>query len=170
MLSSDELVHQLYRRPDVTAEVVARFGDDVLDAAGAVDRTRLGPRAFAEPGGIAFLERVLHPRIAGERHAWMQRGAASDAPLMVCEVPLLYEVGAADEFDAVVVVTASEDVRRARVEARGQDFDERAGRQWPEERKVEAADEVFVNDGDLGALRVWAADVVRRYGRPPTPA
>lgn len=165
-MSSDELVHRLYERADVKAEVTGRFGDDVLDATGAVDRARLGPRAFAEPGGIAFLEGVIHPRVAGERQAWMERGLVSGAPLLVCEVPLLFEVGAAREFDAVLVVTAPEDVRRARVAARGQDFDQRAARQWPEERKVAAADEVFVNDGDLDELRAWAAGVVRRYGVP----
>lgn len=168
MLSSDEVVHRLYARDDVRAAVAERFGSDVLDAGGEVDRATLGPRAFAQDGGIAFLEGLLHPRVAGERRRWMaeRRSRHAGAPVLVCEVPLLFEAGLAGEFDAVLVVTAAEDVRRARVAERGggQDFDARAARQWPEERKVAAADEVYVNDGDLDALRAWADGVVRRYG------
>lgn len=170
VLSSDEVVHRLYERDDVRDEVVARFGDGILDASGDVDRAVLGPLAFSQDGGIAFLEGVLFPRIAAERAAWMAEEAsrAEPAPLLVCEVPLLFEAGVADQFDRVVMVTASEGVRRERVAARGgaHDFDQRAARQWPEDRKVAAADEVFVNDGDLDALRSWARDLVARGGMP----
>lgn len=168
MLSSDAVVHGLYARPDVVRAVVERFGTDVLDADGRVDRAVLGPRAFAQEGGIAFLEGLLHPRIGEERERWVaaQRSATPPPPLLVCEVPLLFEAGLRDAFDAVLVVTASPEVRRARVERRGQSFGERAGRQWDEEAKVAAADEAVVNDGDLAHLHEWVADVVRRYAMP----
>lgn len=173
MLSSDDVVHRLYERDDVRAAVAGRFGDGVMRPDGSVDRAALGPRAFAEDGGIAFLEGLLHPRVAEERRRWVaeRRRERPAAPVLVCEVPLLFEVGVAGEFDAVVVVSAPEDVRRARVARRGggQDFDARAARQWPQERKVAAADEVFVNDGDLAALTAWARDVVRRYGAGGAP-
>jgi dephospho-CoA kinase len=61
------------------------------------------------------------------------------------------------------VVTASEEVRRARVAARGQDFDGLRARQLPEEEKVARADRAFVNDGTLDALRRWVADRVAEY-------
>ena len=66
-------------------------------------------------------------------------------------------------FDAVLVVTASDDVRRARVEARGQDFAARAARQLPEADKVARADAAFVNDGDRAELRAWVADRFAEY-------
>jgi len=160
-LSSDAVVHDLYARPDVVAAVVERFGPGVRDAAGGVDRRALGARAFAEPEGIRFLEGLLHPRIAAAREGWVraERARVPPPPLLLCEVPLLFEAGLAGHFDAVVVVTAPEEVRRRRVEARGQAFAERAGLQWPEERKVAAADHHLVNDGDLAALRAWVARV-----------
>lgn len=165
MLSSDDVVHALYREPSVVAAVRDRFGDSVLSADGGVDRALLGPRAFAEEGGIAFLEDLLHPRIGDWREAWMrEQAAASPAPpALVCEVPLLFEVGLEDAFDAVIVVTAPEDVRRARVEARGQSFDERRALQWDEDAKVAAADMAFSNHGDLAALDGFVADVLQRY-------
>lgn len=167
-LSSDAVVHGLYARPDVIAAVTERFGRDVLHPDGSVDRSALGARAFAEPGGIRFLEELLHPRIGAARQEWVahQRSADPPPPLLVCEVPLLFEAGLRDMFDAVLVVTASEPVRRARVEARGQAFSQRAGLQWDEDRKVAAADHAHVNDGDLAALEAWVAHMFARYAGP----
>ena len=165
MLSSDAAVHDLYRDPEVVAAVAGRFGPGVLDGAGSVDRRALGARAFAEDGGVRFLEGLLHPRIGARRRAWIAEQAARTPPppLLVCEVPLLFEAGLEGEFDAVLVVTAPEPVRRRRVEARGQGFAERAARQLPEEEKVAGADAAFVNDGDLDALRAWVADRYAEY-------
>jgi dephospho-CoA kinase len=162
-LSSDEVVHALYRRPDVVARVVERFGTGVLDADGRVDRTALGARAFAEEGGIAHLQGILYPLIGEERERWIaaERSRVPPPPLLVCEVPLLFEAGLRDLFDEVVVVTAPEAVRRARVEARGQVFAQRADLQWSEAAKVAAADRHYVNDGDLEALDAWVDAVMR---------
>jgi dephospho-CoA kinase len=162
-------VHAAYARPEVVERVRARFGDAVIGPDGAVDRTILGPRAFAEEGGLAALEAIVHPLVGEAREAWIAAQAAADPPpeLLVCEVPLLYEVGLADRFDAVLVVTASTDVRRARVEERGQDFAARAAHQLPEDEKVARADASFANDGDREALRAWVADRYAEYaGRP----
>lgn len=137
-----------------------RFGPEVVAADGAVNRPALGRRAFAEPDGMAFLEALLHPRIGAVRARWVERQRARrpPPPLLVCEIPLLYEVGAEGAFDAVLVVTAGDAVRRERVEARGQDFDERRARQLPEAEKVARADAAFVNDGPLERLEEWVAE------------
>jgi len=163
-------VHGLYAHPDVITAVTERFGREVLRPDGSVDRSALGARAFAEPDGIRFLEGLLHPRIGRAREEWIAaaRAAEPPPPLLVCEVPLLFEAGVTGLFDAVLVVTAPEEVRRARVEARGQAFGQRAGVQWDEDRKAAAADHVYVNDGDIAALEAWVADMFGRYaGRRP---
>ena len=163
VLSADEVVHRLYVDPAVVQAVAARFGPEVLADDGSVDRPALGAAAMASDGGMAFLEELLHPRISDARTSWIaeQRAADPTPPLLVCEVPLLFEVGLADRFDAVLVVTASDDVRRARVEARGQDFDARAALQWDEDRKVAAANASFVNDGTEAELDAWVDDMFR---------
>jgi dephospho-CoA kinase len=169
ILSSDAAVHEAYADPALVAAVRARFGDGVLGPDGSLDRRLLGPRAVAEEGGLAFLEGLVHPEVGRRRTAWVAAQAARTPPpdLLVCEVPLLFEAGLADLFDAVLVVTASEPVRRARVAARGQDFDAMRARQLPEEEKVARADRVVVNDGSLDDLRRWVADRVAEYaGRP----
>ena len=163
------MVHLIYAEPKVIAAVRQRFGDGVIGPDGAVDRAALGPRAFAEEGGLAFLEGLVHPRVGDRREAWVaaRRAEAPPPPLLVCEVPVLFEAGLEGAFDAVLVVTASDEVRRARVEARGQDFDQRRARQVPEREKVARADRAFVNDGGVDALRAWVADRFAEYaGRP----
>jgi dephospho-CoA kinase len=168
VLSSDAVVHRLYRSPEVRDAVVARFGPTVLGSGGEVDRSRLAARAFAEEGGITALEGIIHPRVGEARRAWVreQRARRPAPPLLVCEVPLLFELDLEGEFDASLVVTAPEDVRRARVEERGQDFDARRARQLDEDEKVRRADRAYRNDGDRQALTDWVGARFREYARP----
>jgi dephospho-CoA kinase len=165
VLSSDRVVHRLYEDPEVRSAVATRFGDAVLDARGAVDRARLGGRVFGHPEDVAFLEALLHPRIRGAREEWVaaERSRRPPPPLLVCEVPLLYEAGLEDQFDSVVVITAPEDVRRRRVEERGQDFGARSAHQLPEHEKVARADHLYVNQGSVEDLREWVAQLVRSH-------
>lgn len=164
-LSSDAVVHALYHDPEVRDAVVARFGPGVLDGRGEIDRALLGPRLFADRDGMRYVESLLFPRISGERERWIaeQRRRDPPPPVLVCEVPLLFEADLAHLFDAVVVVTASEGHRRQRVEARGQDFDARSSQQMPEGEKVARADHVYVNDGTRQELWAWIADRCREY-------
>ncbi len=170
-LSSDQIVHDLYADPEVVAAVAERFGPEIAPG-GVVDRAALGARAFAHEGGIAYLEGLLHPRIEGRRAAWVEEQSAREPPppLLVCEVPLLFEAGAEGRFDAALLVTAPEEVRRRRVEARGQDFQARSARQMPEDEKAARADRVLVNDAGLAALRAWVADRFAEYAGLPCDA
>ena len=169
-LSSDDVVHGLYAQDDVRNVVRDRFGAGVLGPDGTIDRRALGAVAFDDPNGIDFLQELLYPRIRQARDAWVgERRADGHWPLLVVEVPLLFEAGLADSFDAVLVVTASERVRRARVAARGQDFGERADRQWTEARKVATADRAFVNDDDRERLTAWVEGVFRDFATPSNP-
>lgn len=163
------MVHAIYEDPEVVARVSERFGADVLGPDGGVDRRVLGPRALAREGGLAFLERLVYPRVQARRAAWIaaQRAADPAPALLVCEVPVLFEAGIEDQFDAVLVVTAREEVRRARVAARGQDFEALSARQLPEAEKVARADRAFANDGDVTDLRRWVADRFAEYAGQP---
>ena len=113
------------------------------------------------------MQSILFPRIHAVRDAWVRdRRAEGRWPLLVVEVPLLFEAGLAASFDAVLVVTAPEQVRRARVAERGQDFAARSALQWTEERKVAAADRAYVNDGDPARLRAWVMKVFAEFATP----
>jgi dephospho-CoA kinase len=138
---------------------VERFGTEVLGADGEIDRAKVGKVVFADRGELAWLERLLHPRVVAGYLRWREELAELPDPPAVCvtEVPLLYEVGGEARFDKVVVVTASPDVRISR---RIGPLREREERLLPEEEKVKRADFVYVNDGSLADLDRFVSGVV----------
>lgn len=158
MLSSDVVVHELYLRPDVRDAVVERLGERVLGEDGQVNRSALGALAFSDPAVLAFLEGLLHPLVAIESERFRREAEAAGARIAVQETPLLFEGGAADRYDRTVLITAPDDVRRAR-DPRSV---ERQAHQMPEDEKRALADEVYVNDGSVDALEAWVADLVAR--------
>jgi dephospho-CoA kinase len=149
-------VHRLYEREDVKRALVERWGDRVLPD-GAVDRKRVGEIVFADRGELDWLEGLLHPLTVEEQRRWRDE---QTAPLVVVEVPLLYETGAEQRFDAVVVITAPREVRAARTSVA--DPDARAERLLPDDEKVGRADFSYVNDGSLEDLDSFVADVMTR--------
>ena len=162
VLSSDEIVHRLLRDdPEVREAVVAELGPAALDGEGRIDRKAVGRLVFGNPERVAWLERLLHPRVAEAQLTWRREQAALTTPPRACviEIPLLYEVGAEGRFDAVVVVTAPAHVRAERTPLA---TDDRAARLLPDEEKVARADFAFVNDGSVDELDAFVADVLDR--------
>jgi dephospho-CoA kinase len=154
--SADEIVHRLYADPDVRQALVERWGEEVL-AGGEVDRKRVGEIVFADRGELDWLESLLHPRVVDEQARWRTE---QTAPLAVVEVPLLYETGGEARFDAVVVITAPDEIRRSRTEVA--DVAERQGRLLSDDEKAGKADFVYVNDGSLEDLDAFVRGVVQR--------
>ncbi len=134
-----------------------RFGPEVVAADGSVDRRALGAIVFADSAARRDLEALTHPLVAEAFSAWIV--AASAAPLLVHEVPLLFEAGLQHRYDRTLVVTASPDIRRRRLAARrpGSDLGAREAAQLPADEKVRRADDVIVNDGDREELRAAIA-------------
>jgi dephospho-CoA kinase len=142
------------------AEVVRAFGQELLDAAGGLDRKRMAARVFADPEARRTLEAIIHPRVREGMAAEVQRLSAAGAPLVFYDVPLLYEAGRERDVDAVVVVWAPHEAQLARLAKRdglsAAEADARMSAQLPLDEKARRADFVVVNDGTLGALAAKA--------------
>ncbi len=135
------------------AQVVAAFGDGVLDAEGGLDRKALGEHVFADDDARQRLEGILHPLIAMESMTQLAAAGASAAPIVVYDAALLIEAGRADMFRPLVVVTAPDDVQRARIMSRD-GLDEAAAQarvdaQLSVSEKAALADHVVDNGGTL---------------------
>lgn len=149
VISSDAIVHELYEAPELRDAVVARFGPEVAPE-GRVDRGRLAERAFATPEDRAWLEQTIWPMVGARVAAWLERARAASPPprAAVVEVPLLFEAGLQEIYDATIAVIAEESLRSARASARGHAaVDERAARQLTQEEKAARATYVVRNDG-----------------------
>ena len=148
-LSADAIVHDLLASdPDVREAIRGRWGADAVG-----DRARIGEIVFADPVELDWLERLLHPRTRALTEAWL---ATVDAPLAVVEVPLLYETGGESRFDAVVVISASDEVRSRRRPG----VAAREARLIPNAEKMTRGDFVYVNDGSLSDLDEFVSKVV----------
>jgi len=144
----------------VRRAIVARFGTEVLDDSGGVDRAALGRVVFGDREQLDWLEALLHPRVVREYAAWREElGRRPDPPrAAVVEVPLLYETGGEERFDKVVVVTAPPEVRALRTDV----SDAREERLIPDDEKIRRADFVYVNDGPLADLDRFVAGVLEQ--------
>jgi dephospho-CoA kinase len=150
-ISADTVVHELLGSDEVRERLVERWGPEVAPD-GAVDRERVGRIVFERPGELRWLEAELHPRV-GERIAAWRASLDETARAGVVEVPLLFETGMEQAFDATVAVVADEEARRRRAESRGEGrFEERSARQLTQEDKAARADHVVRNDGSLQDL------------------
>ena len=159
-VSSDEIVHHLLRSDDeVRRALIDRLGEGIVGDDGQIDRSRVGDIVFRDRKLLAWLEELLHPRVAREYLEWRQRLAELPDPPAVCvtEVPLLYEAGGEERFDVVVALTASPRIRARR----GRPVPEaRAGRQLPDEEKLSRAHYAYLNNRSLEDLEAFVAGVM----------
>ena len=154
------------------AELVARFGADILTADGRLDRKRLAAIAFADPAARADLGRITHPRIAAASAAAIATWADAGANVVFYEAALLVENRAYTSLAGLIVIAVPPEVQYARLVDRDglapEDARARIAAQAPLADKLAAATWVIENTGDLAALerevdRV-AGDIEARFG------
>lgn len=173
---ADAIVHHLMARGGKAVPAIETAFPGVT-IGGAVDRAELGKRVFGDPAALKTLESILHPMVSAERAGFLSRAARMRKPVVVVDVPLLFETGGERKCDMTVLVTAPHFVQAARVLARPgvtrERLDAIRAKQLPDAAKRRLADRI-VQTG-FGKLRVRRAvhDIVRearqRQGRiwPP---
>jgi dephospho-CoA kinase len=112
---ADAAVHGLYRGEAVPLVEAAFPG---TTDAGIVDRQKLAAAVLRDPVAIGRLEAIVHPLVGAARRGFLADALARNVPVVVFDVPLLFETGGEKRVDAVVVVSAPAAVQRARVLSR----------------------------------------------------
>lgn len=143
--------------------VVDQFGDEILSAASMnIDRKRLASIVFADPGKLAALNAIVHPIITHRIADTLEALSGTDE-IVILDAALIVELGIHDGLDALIVVTADEKVRHARLRQdrgmMGAEVAERMAAQRPESELVAVADIIVSNDGSVEDLRAEAARV-----------
>ena len=157
IVDADQIVRSLHASGGKAAAAVAEtFGPEFLDGNGATDRTALARKVFAEPDARLRLESILHPLVRTELLAWRASPAAPGVRLRVAEIPLLFDAGWDDGWDATATIeTRSLPERIARLRARGLSEEQARARiaaQLPAAERIARADFAIFNDGPLDAL------------------
>jgi dephospho-CoA kinase len=167
---SDAAIHRLYARGGAAAEkIAAAFPSAIVD--GAVDRQRLAALVAKDPSQLRRLEALVHPLVAEDRDRFLAENV--DAPILVLDVPLLFETGGEAGVDAVVVVSAPPAMQRQRVLARPgmteEKFQALLARQLPDAEKRAKAHFVVVTDQGIahaqGQVRMILATIRDRLER-----
>ena len=143
--------------------IVARWGAEVLDESGALNRAALRGIVFTDPAARRELEEIVHPAVGALRDREYRRAEERGERIVVADIPLLFEVGLQHEFDCIVLVDAPESVREARlVRDRGLTPDEArrmTAAQMPSDAKRDQADYIIENTETLAELERKAAEV-----------
>lgn len=166
-LSSDAIVHELLLAPEVRGQIVERFGPEVAPG-GELDRAAVARCVFASDADRTWLEELLWPLVGARADAWVKEvRARTPAPrAAVIEVPLLFESGEIDGYDATISVIADEALRRERASRRGHALgDERAARQLPQEEKARLATFAVRNDGSEEDLERELSEILDKLAR-----
>ena len=144
----------------LVAAIEAEFPGST-DAEG-VRREELGAQVFSDPDALARLEALIHPVVAAKRRAFLLRNI--DAPVLLFDIPLLFEKGGADFVERVVVVSAPAEVQRARVLARPgmteEKFSAILARQMPDAQKRARADYVIDTGVSLDETRAAVGELL----------
>jgi len=120
-LDADELAHGVITAgTEATARIAERFGPEVLDSSGAVDRQKLGAIVFADASARRALEEIVHPAVYRAIAAGMRAfELLEQSPVVIADIPLLYETGHASDFDRVIATVCPRHMQIQRLKERG---------------------------------------------------
>lgn len=149
VFDSDLEAKKLYDRPEIREKMVKRFGTEVYDADGHLDRRQMADKLFSDACALGYVESVLYPVL----NEWFAEWAElQEAPFVLYESALILEKHLESMFDAVIMVAASESTRIRRVMLRDHCTEEqvraRMALQLPQAEKVMKSDYVIVHEND----------------------
>ncbi|MGB0333755.1 MAG: dephospho-CoA kinase [Opitutales bacterium] len=160
-IDSDTIVRELLATDaDVQAALLNRWGTDVFDESGCVNRQEIASRVFSEASELKWLEGLLHPLV---RERWERVVAKSAEANWLVEIPLLFEKRLETTFDLTVCVSCAPNVVESRMLARGYsgaEIEQRRAQQMPLRQKVERADHLISNSGSLDFLKQQTARLI----------
>ncbi|MDE1993787.1 MAG: dephospho-CoA kinase [Rhizobiaceae bacterium] len=165
---ADAVVHDLYRGEAVPL-VETVFPGSTKD--GAVDRQELGRQLAADPAGFKQLEAIVHPLVRQREQVFLDRNRAAGADIVVLDIPLLFETGADERVDRIVVVSCDPQIQRERVLARPgmteEKFNMILSRQTPDAEKRARADYIIDTSRSIEAAKERVGEIIADLRHQP---
>lgn len=165
---SDAAVHALYAGEAVPA-VERAFPGSITN--GKIDRAKLGAMVINDPAALRRLEAIVHPLVGASRRKFLDDAQARCAPVVVFDIPLLFETDAHGDCDAVVVVTAPPEIQRQRAFDRPgmteEKFQALLAKQTPDAEKRRRADFIVDSSQSFDHTRAQIRDILRQIANMP---
>jgi dephospho-CoA kinase len=165
---ADAAVHKVYEGEAAPA-IEAAFPGTTVD--GKVDRAKLSAKVVHDQAAIKQLEQIVHPMLGASRKKFLDEAERSGAPVVVMDIPLLFETGGEKRVDAVVVVSTDPATQRERILARGtmtsEALDGILARQLPDAEKRKRADFVVDTSHGLDPVRTAIRDILAEVVKMP---
>jgi dephospho-CoA kinase len=165
---ADAAVHKIYEGEAAPA-IEAAFPGTTVD--GKVDRAKLSAKVVHDQAAIKQLEQIVHPMLGASRQKFLDNAERSGAPVVVMDIPLLFETGGEKRVDAVVVVSTDPSTQRERILARGtmtsEALDAILARQLPDAEKRKRADFVVDTSHGLDPVRMAIRDILAEVVKMP---
>jgi len=160
---ADAAVHRLYGPGARGSAAISELAPEAVSEVG-VDRLALRAAIMADPDLLPRIEAVIHPLVAADRAEFLAEQRKHGAKLAICDIPLLFETGAENQFDKVAAVTAPAEIQRERVLARpgmtAEAFDALLAKQMPDAEKRARADFVIDTGQGLEPARKQVAEII----------
>lgn len=165
---ADAAVHKIYEGEAAPA-IEAAFPGTTVD--GKVDRAKLSAKVVHNPAAMKQLEQIVHPMLGASRQKFLAEAERAGAPVIVMDIPLLFETGGEKRVDAVVVVSTDPATQRERILARGtmtpEALDAILARQLPDAEKRKRADFVVDTSHGLDPVRAAIGDILAEVVKMP---
>ena len=162
--NADKAVHELYESKEVIENLSRIFPDCLTD--GRIDRSKLSKTIVKDPSKLAVLEKFIHPLVRKKEKDFVKKHRDQGAPLVVLDIPLLFETGPEGRVDKIAVVSAPLAIQRQRVLARSGWDDEKLerilSRQITDEEKRRRADFVIDTGKSLDDARQQVKHLIAR--------
>ncbi len=165
---ADATVHQIYEA-EAVAPIEAAFPGTTVD--GKVDRALLSARVVHDAAAMKLLEQIVHPLLSAHNRKFLQDNERAGTPVVVMDVPLLFETGGDKRVDSVVVVTTDPETQRARILARDnmtpEKLDAILARQLPDAEKRQRADFIVDTSHGLEPVRARINEILAQAVKMP---
>ena len=162
--NADRAVHELYESKPVIENLSRIFPDCLTD--GRIDRSKLSKTIVKDPSKLVLLERFIHPLVRKKEKDFVKMHRDRGDPLVVLDIPLLFETGPEGRVDKIAVVSAPTEIQRQRVLARSGWDDEKLNRilsrQISDEEKRRRADFVIDTGKSLDDAREQVKHLISR--------
>jgi dephospho-CoA kinase len=165
---ADATVHRLYE--GAAAPVIETVFPGTTDG-GKVDRAKLAARVLNDPAALKQLETIVHPMVRDAEIRFLAEAEQKGTPVVVLDIPLLFETKGEERVDAVVTVTAPADIQRARLLARpgltAEKLETLIANQLPDAEKRRRADFILDSSQGFDAARMQVKDILRQIAKMP---